>query len=57
MGLIGRAETPIAPDGTVFVGGLLWAARAHVPIEIGESVWVVGMSPDPLALIVEHLPS
>ena len=57
VGLIGRAETAIAPDGTIFVRGLLWAARAHVPIEIGESVRVIGLSPDRLALVVEHLPS
>ena len=57
VGLSGRAETAIAPDGTIFVRGLLWAARADVPIEIGKSVRVIGLSPDRLALVVEPLPS
>lgn len=57
VGLIGRADTRIAPDGTVFVRDELWAARARVPIESGESVRVIGVNRDRLALVVEQLPS
>lgn len=51
IGLIGRAETAIAPQGTIFVRGELWKARSKVSIARGESVTVIGM--DGLMLDVE----
>jgi membrane-bound serine protease (ClpP class) len=43
IGLRGRAETEIAPEGTVFVRGELWRARSRVKIAAGESIRVIGM--------------
>jgi membrane-bound serine protease (ClpP class) len=51
IGLIGRAETAIAPEGTIFVRGELWKARSKMNIAPGESVMVTGM--DGLTLDVE----
>jgi membrane-bound serine protease (ClpP class) len=51
IGLTGRAETAIAPEGTVFVRGELWKARSQMSIVPGESVRVIGM--DGLTLDVE----
>ena len=51
IGLIGRAETAIAPEGTIFVRGELWKARSKTSIAPGESVRVTGM--DGLTLDVE----
>ena len=51
IGLIGKAETAIAPEGTIFVRGELWKARSKMPITPGESVRVTGM--DGLTLDVE----
>lgn len=51
IGLMGRAETAIAPEGTIFVRGELWKARSKMSIVPGESVRVIGM--DGLTLDVE----
>jgi len=51
IGLIRRAETAIAPEGTIFVRGELWKARSKMSIAPGESVRVTGM--DGLTLDVE----
>jgi membrane-bound serine protease (ClpP class) len=51
IGLRGRARTEIAPEGTVFVRGELWGARAAMRIAEGESVRVIGL--DGLVLKVE----
>ncbi len=51
IGLIGRVETAIAPEGTIFVRGELWKARSKMSIAPGESVRVTGM--DGLVLEVE----
>lgn len=51
LGLSGRAETALAPQGTIFVRGELWSARSRVSISPGESVRVTGI--DGHALDVE----
>jgi len=51
IGLIGRAETAIDPEGTIFVRGELWKARSKTSIARGENVTVTGM--DGLTLDVE----
>jgi len=51
IGLIGRAETAIDPEGTIFVRGELWKARSKMSIAKGENVMVTGM--DGLTLDVE----
>jgi membrane-bound serine protease (ClpP class) len=51
IGLLGRAETAIAPQGTVFVRGELWRARSQMSIARGEGVRVKGV--DGLTLDVE----
>ena len=40
IGLRGRAQTAIAPEGTVFVRGELWRARSPMSIAAGEGVRV-----------------
>jgi membrane-bound serine protease (ClpP class) len=40
IGLHGRAQTAIAPEGTVFVRGELWRARSPMSIAAGEGVRV-----------------
>jgi membrane-bound serine protease (ClpP class) len=44
IGLIGRAETPVAPEGMVFVRSELWGARSQMNIARGETVRVVGIT-------------
>ncbi len=44
IGLKGRAETAIAPEGRVFVRGELWSARSQSKIAVGENVRVVGVN-------------
>jgi membrane-bound serine protease (ClpP class) len=44
IGLKGRAETAIVPEGRVFVRGELWRARSRVKIAAGESVRVIGVN-------------
>jgi len=51
IGLKGRAETMIAPEGRVFVRGELWRARSQTKIAAGENVRVVGV--DGLTLDVD----
>jgi membrane-bound serine protease (ClpP class) len=43
IGQTGIAETEMAPDGTVFVHGELWRARAAIRIAAGERVRVIGV--------------
>lgn len=43
IGLKGRAETAIEPEGRVFVRGELWRARSQTRIAAGENVRVVGV--------------
>ena len=43
VGLIGRVETPIAPDGKIFVRGEIWNASAEEDLAVGESVEVVSV--------------
>jgi len=42
MGLSGIAQTPIDPEGTVFVRGELWRARSTAAIAAGEPVRIAG---------------
>ena len=43
IGAYGEARQDLAPDGFVFVGGALWAARTSgEPIQAGTPVKVVG---------------
>jgi len=52
IGLIGKAETAIDPEGTIFVRGELWKARSKTSsIARGEAVKVIGM--EALTLDVE----
>jgi membrane-bound serine protease (ClpP class) len=51
IGLHGRAQTAIAPTGTVFVRGELWGARSPMHIAKGEGVRVTDI--DGLTLNVE----
>jgi membrane-bound serine protease (ClpP class) len=51
IGLIGRAQTAIAPEGMIFVRGELWHARSRMSIDPGEGVRVIGL--DVLTLAVE----
>ncbi len=51
IGLVGRAQTRIAPEGTVFVRGELWRARSYMEIAEGEAVRVTGV--EGLTLAVE----
>jgi membrane-bound serine protease (ClpP class) len=51
IGLRGRAQTAIAPEGTVFVRGELWRARSQMSIAAGEDVRVMDI--DGLTLNVE----
>lgn len=44
MGLMGRAETAITPQGTIFVRGELWRARSRMSIAPGERVRVTGVN-------------
>ena len=43
IGLIGRAQTPIAPEGMAFVRGELWKARSNMNIAKGEGVRIIGL--------------
>lgn len=44
IGLYGRAQTAIAPEGTVFVRGELWRARSPMQIAPGEAVRVTDIN-------------
>jgi membrane-bound serine protease (ClpP class) len=43
IGLVGRASTALAPDGTVFVRGEHWNAHAAAPIAEGARIEVVAV--------------
>jgi membrane-bound serine protease (ClpP class) len=51
IGLRGRAQTAIAPEGMVMVRGELWHARSQMNIAQGEGVRVLGL--DGLTIAVE----
>ena len=51
IGIRGKAQTAISPEGTVFVRGELWKARSSMKIAPGEFVKVIGI--DGLMLEVE----
>lgn len=51
VGLRGKAQTEIAPEGTVFVRGELWKARSDMRIAPGEPIRVINV--DGLTLEVE----
>jgi len=51
VGLIGTAETDIAPEGKVFVHGEIWNARSTNPINRGSRVKVVTV--DGMTVVVE----
>lgn len=55
IGLRGKAVTPVAPEGTIFVRNELWRARAGETIGEGESVLVTGL--DGVTLKVESMAS
>ncbi|RIK96202.1 MAG: serine protease [Proteobacteria bacterium] len=43
IGLVGRAQSALAPEGSVFVRGEYWTARADEPVRAGERVEVVAV--------------
>jgi membrane-bound serine protease (ClpP class) len=43
VGLVGRADTALAPEGSVFVRGEYWRVRADEPVAAGERVEVVAV--------------
>jgi membrane-bound serine protease (ClpP class) len=43
IGLRGRADSALAPDGSVFVRGEFWTARAEGPVAAGERVEVIAV--------------
>lgn len=51
VGLIGRAETDISPEGKVYVHGELWNARSDSPINRGAEIKVTRV--DGMTVIVE----
>jgi membrane-bound serine protease (ClpP class) len=51
VGLVGKAETDISPEGKVYVHGEIWNARSASPINRGARVKVVQV--DGMTVIVE----
>ena len=43
IGLLGTAQTPISPEGMIFVRGELWKARSTMSIAKGEGVRVISL--------------
>ena len=43
VGMIGKAASPLEPEGTVFVRGEYWAARAEAAVPAGERVEVTAV--------------
>lgn len=43
IGLVGRAHSALEPEGSVFVRGEYWTARADQPVRAGERVEVVAV--------------
>jgi membrane-bound serine protease (ClpP class) len=55
IGLTGKAQTAIAPQGTIFVRGELWRARSQNNIAPGQPVRVTGLEGLTLDVVaVEH---
>ena len=54
VGLLGRADTALAPEGSVFVRGEFWRARADEPVAAGERVEVLAV--DGMRLRVRRAP-
>ena len=54
VGMIGRAETALAPDGSVFVRGEFWTALADEAVAAGERVEILAV--DGLRLRVRRAP-
>jgi membrane-bound serine protease (ClpP class) len=44
IGLTGRAESDISPEGFIFIRGELWPARSQQKIAQGKTVRVVGFA-------------
>jgi membrane-bound serine protease (ClpP class) len=53
IGEIGTVKQRLDPVGTVFVHGTLWSARSTVPVDVGESIRVIGI--EGLKLTVEKI--
>ncbi len=43
VGLVGRTEEPLTPEGRVFVRGEYWSARADEPVSTGDRIEVVAV--------------
>lgn len=43
VGMVGRADTALAPEGNVFVRGEYWRARAEEPVPAGDPVEVTAV--------------
>ncbi|NNL67423.1 MAG: nodulation protein NfeD [Myxococcales bacterium] len=43
VGMSGKAQTELSPEGMIFVRGEMWKARAEEPVAIGERVEVIGV--------------
>ena len=43
VGLLGRTEGPLAPEGRVFVRGEYWSARSDEPLSAGDRIEVVAV--------------
>jgi membrane-bound serine protease (ClpP class) len=53
IGEVGTVTQRLAPGGTVFVHGTLWSARSTVPLDVGETIRVIGV--EGLKLTVEKV--
>ena len=53
MGEVGTVKHRLAPLGTVFVHGTLWSAQSATPLEVGDTVRVIGV--EGLKLTVEKV--
>jgi membrane-bound serine protease (ClpP class) len=53
MGEVGTVKYRLAPLGTVFVHGTLWSAQSATPLEVGDTVRVIGV--EGLKLTVEKV--
>jgi membrane-bound serine protease (ClpP class) len=53
MGEVGIVKHRLAPLGTVFVHGTLWSAQSATPLEVGDTVRVIGV--EGLKLTVEKV--
>ena len=54
IGMVGRVESPLQPEGSVFVRGEHWKARADEPILAGDRVEIIAV--DGLRLRVRRAP-